>query len=208
MAYSDVTLGAFTEKTWSKEPAPGGGGVSALCASLGIALAGMVANFTSGKKKYSEYEEDIQKIIRRSEKLKDRFLELVDEDEKNFIPLSKAYSMKAVSEEEKEAKKEEISRCSLNACEAVMEVIRLSNEAARIHAELLNKGSVMLLSDVGVGCELISAAAKSAYLNILINLGAILDRKKAEEIRTGYKKLVDETVMICEETYGAVIERL
>lgn len=208
MAYRNVTLGEFADMTWSKEPAPGGGGVSAAVASLGAALAGMVSNFTTGKKKYAEHEEDIRRIIDESEVLKDRFLELIDRDEENFVPLSKAYSMKDETDEEKARKKEVISECSVKACEAVMEVMRLCRDCANIHAELLEKGSVMLVSDVGVGCELILAASRSAYLNILINLGAIADRKLAESIDSEYSAIMKETVSVCRRTYQKVVERL
>ena len=58
MAYKNIEVEEFINKTYSKDPAPGGGGVSSLCGSLGTALAGMVSNFTTGKKKYAEFEEE------------------------------------------------------------------------------------------------------------------------------------------------------
>ena len=45
------TLKEFTESVSSKEPVPGGGGVSALVGSLASALGEMVTNLTIGKKK-------------------------------------------------------------------------------------------------------------------------------------------------------------
>jgi formiminotetrahydrofolate cyclodeaminase len=49
------TLKEFTELSASKDPVPGGGGVSALAGSLAASLAEMVTNLTIGKKKYLEY---------------------------------------------------------------------------------------------------------------------------------------------------------
>lgn len=208
MAYKDQTLGEFAQKTWEKLPAPGGGSVAAAVASLGAALAGMVSNYTTGKKRYAEHEEYIKGIIERTSDLKDRFLELIDEDEKNFIPLSKAYAMKADTEEEKRKKALEISRCSVRASEAVMEVMKLCRETAGIHAALLEKGSVMLLSDVGVGAQLTKAASQSAYLNILINLDSILDEGFKGYIKKKYRKCAADTASSCDRTYQAVLERL
>ena len=55
------TCESFAEVLASKESVPGGGGAAALVGALGVALCSMVGNFTTGKKKYAEYEEDIQR---------------------------------------------------------------------------------------------------------------------------------------------------
>ena len=48
----------FTELLASKTSVPGGGGASALVASIGIALGDMVGEFTVGKKKYADVEQE------------------------------------------------------------------------------------------------------------------------------------------------------
>ena len=101
MSFYKNTCEDFTNKVFSKDPAPGGGGVAALAGALGIALGGMVCNLTAGKKKYAMYEEDIQRIIKEAEALKVRFLKMMDEDAENFVPLSQAYSLPAGTDEEK-----------------------------------------------------------------------------------------------------------
>lgn len=49
----------FIDALASKAPAPGGGGASALVASIGVALGSMVGNLTAGKKKYTDVEEQL-----------------------------------------------------------------------------------------------------------------------------------------------------
>ena len=53
------TLEEFSIASSTKDPVPGGGGVSALVGSLAASLAEMVTNLTTGKKRYQEYEEEI-----------------------------------------------------------------------------------------------------------------------------------------------------
>lgn len=208
MTYKNYTLQDFVNKTYSKDPAPGGGGGCSLCAALGVALSGMVANFTTGKKKYAQYEEDIQKIIKDAKKLQDRFLSLIDEDEENFVPLSKAYGLKAESEEEKKFKEEEISRCSIIACKAPMEIIDISYEAVLIHEQLLRKGSVLLISDVGVGVECLRTALKGAYLNVMINMKTINDQSFVKRNLKEYKDKVDKGLILCDKIYDEVCNKL
>ena len=47
---------AYLEALSSKAPVPGGGGASAVCGALGVALGEMVGNLTVGKKKYPQWE--------------------------------------------------------------------------------------------------------------------------------------------------------
>ena len=57
MKLADMTVAQFVAATASEEPAPGGGSVAALEAALGAALTSMVCNFTTGRKKWAEFEE-------------------------------------------------------------------------------------------------------------------------------------------------------
>lgn len=83
-------LSSFVELLSSKEPAPGGGGAAALTGAQGTALAAMVCNLTIGKKKYREHEERLKEILEKALVLQRRFLEMIDEDKQNFLPLAKA----------------------------------------------------------------------------------------------------------------------
>ena len=56
MKLADMTVAQFVVATASEEPAPGGGSVAALEAALGAALTAMVCNFTTGRKKWAEFE--------------------------------------------------------------------------------------------------------------------------------------------------------
>ena len=53
----------FLEALSSKEPTPGGGGASALVAAVSCSLCSMVANLTTGKKKYAQYQEKIDEYL-------------------------------------------------------------------------------------------------------------------------------------------------
>ncbi len=52
------TVREFINELGSNSPAPGGGSVAALGASLASALGSMVFNLTVGKKVYNEYSDE------------------------------------------------------------------------------------------------------------------------------------------------------
>ena len=61
----------------SSAPTPGGGGASSLTGAVGVALCSMVANLTTGKKKYAEYQADIERIIRLGESNTSEFFDYI-----------------------------------------------------------------------------------------------------------------------------------
>ena len=70
----------FMQLLSSDAPAPGGGSAAALLGSVGASLASMVAALTQGKEKYREFETLTQETLSAGERLKNRFLELIDQD--------------------------------------------------------------------------------------------------------------------------------
>ncbi|PKK97079.1 MAG: formimidoyltetrahydrofolate cyclodeaminase, partial [Tenericutes bacterium HGW-Tenericutes-3] len=60
MKLIDLTVKEFVNEIDSNKPAPGGGSVSALVSTMGVALAGMVGHLTIGKKKFLIYTPEIQ----------------------------------------------------------------------------------------------------------------------------------------------------
>ena len=101
-----------------------------------MALGSMVCNLTTGKKKYAQYEEDIQAILGKAKTLQDQLLEMIDKDAEGFFPLSQAYGLPANTDEEKAAKEVELERCLKLACEVPFKIVELCNESIKLHEEL------------------------------------------------------------------------
>ena len=128
----------------SPSPAPGGGGASALAGALAAALGSMVANLTTGKKKYAAYQQDIERILEETACLTDRLYGLIKKDEEAFLPLSKAYGIP----KEDPARGEVLEAALRIAAEPPMEMLAALAELPPILEELLEKGSRLAVSDV------------------------------------------------------------
>lgn len=198
----------FVDETFSKAPVPGGGGVAALAGALGTALGGMVCNLTTGKKKYAQYEEDIQRIMKEAEALKNRLLELIDEDAQNFFPLSKAYGLPKNTEEEKKIKEETLQKCLKVAVQGPVDIMKVCYDAIKLQEELVDKGSMLAISDVGCGVLLLKGAMQSGWLNVVVNLNSITDEKYVADLRAELVPLMDEGCRICDEVYEKVLAKL
>ena len=198
----------FIEKLSSKSPTPGGGGVSALIGSLGTALGGMVCNLTIGKKKYEIYEEELKEILDEVTYIQKRLFDLIKEDEDNFIPLSKAYSLPSSTDEEKKIKKETMQSCLKKASEVPLEVIRISNKAIKHHERLLGKSTILAISDIGVGIQCLRASVLSSKLNVIINIKDITDTNFVKKVEDEMNFLVDESIKICDRVYEEVLSSM
>lgn len=190
----------------SKNPVPGGGGAAALVAALGIALNTMVANFSIGKKKFIDYKEKHEDLIKRGEVLREKLVDLVDKDAEFFEPLSKAYVMPSNTEEEKQLKNEVLQKCLKEACSAPMETLEYTYDAILMHKEIEDISSKNIISDVGVGVQCLKAALNSAYLNVLINLNSMDDASYVENQKEKAEKLLTEGNIIADEVYTKVVK--
>lgn len=176
--FINYTCADFAEILASKESVPGGGGAAALTGALGAALCSMVGNFTIGKKKYAAVEDDVKAILNKAAILREQLLRLVDADAQAFAPLSKAY---AISKEDPH-RDTVLEEATLNACKAPMEMVRRCCTGVELLEEMLEKGSVMLVSDIGCGALLCKAAMESAAMNVFINTGSLKDRDRARSM--------------------------
>lgn len=174
----DKSCSEFTAELAGKVSVPGGGAAAAYAGALGVALCSMVGNFTTGKKKYAEYEEDVQRMLAEGERIRARLLELVEEDAEAFYPLSQAYGIPR----DDPSREEQLEECAKAALLPPLEMMRQVAASIDLLEEMGEKGSRMLLSDVGCGAACAAAAMQAAALNVFVNTKGLKDREFAAKV--------------------------
>ena len=205
---ADMSCKEFIEVLASDEPTPGGGGASALVGAIGTALGNMVGSLTEGKLQYYEVEEDIEKLIDRSEELEKDFLELIEEDEKAFQNLMTAYKMPHATELEKAKRLAVLTAAKSAACQPPLRIMKKCCEAIDICAEFAEKGNKNALSDAGVGVLFCKAALQGASLNIYINTKTLADEEYAKKLNDESDQLISEYSAKADEVYEKVLSSL
>ena len=208
MGFSTVPCNEFVEVLASKAPVPGGGGASALVGAIGTALGNMVGSLTVGKKKYADVEEEMWELKAKSDKLQAELLRLIERDAEVFEPLSKAYGMPRVTEEEKAEKARVMEIVLKDACSVPMEIMEKCCEAIDIIVEFAAKGSALAISDAGVGVAFCKAALKGASLNVYINTKSMQNREYAEELNAKCDAMLEKYTKIADEVFDSVLGRL
>ena len=196
----DLSLNEFSEKLFSKEPVPGGGGASALVGALAVSLGAMAANLTLGKEKYAKYSDELNANLKKAEKLRLRLLELIEEDAVGFGEINKAYKVKPRDEAL-------IEKSLVSAATPPLKMMEASKEVIDILIVFSDKTSVLVVSDVGVGAKFAEAALKSAYLNVVVNAALMKDEKTAAEIEQKADKLLHYAKK-ADEVYENIVKQL
>ena len=208
MGFSNQPCDEFIEVLASKAPVPGGGGASALVGAVGTALGNMVGSLTVGKKKYADVEAEIIELQKRSTSLQNHLLLLMERDAMVFEPLSKAYGLPKNTEEEKAHKAEVMEAALKEACSVPMEIMEKCCEAIDIIDEFAKKGSVIAISDAGVGATFLRSALEGASLNVYINTKSMADREYAESLNKKADEMLDVYGKKADLIFKSVLNRL
>lgn len=191
----------FLSELSSNAPVPGGGGASAAVGAFAAALGMMVTNLTIGKKKYADYEEEVKAVRDCLEGLRDQLIDLVDGDAVAFEPLSKAYSIPKDDPERDTIMENALYEASV----VPMSIMETVLAAAKELEVLVEKGSKLAVSDVGVGILFAQAAIEGASLNVYINTKSMKDRERAAALDAKADAIIAEGAALKARIYDGVL---
>lgn len=202
----------FIAELGSNSPAPGGGSVAALCASLGSALTSMVCNLTVGKKAYEALSQEektlIDECLIKSGSEKDVFLDLMNEDTEAFNELMASFKMPKGTDEEKALRSSKIQLGYKAATEVPLKVARRSYEIYEGILICVKYGNKSAISDGGVAALLTQSAIEGAILNVKINLSSIKDEAYVEGIKSELRTLSQDGIKKQQEILAIVNQNL
>lgn len=198
------TLDEFTIETASKQPTPGGGGVSGLVGSLAASLAQMVTNLTIGKEKYIMYTSELETIKREAEILRINLLDSINKDAEAFLPLSKVYALPKDSE----GYEEKMEECLRKAAEPPYLILKYCARIVDLNERLAEIGSKLSVSDAGTSVMLAHGAMYGAFINIKVNTRLMKDKEYASKLNDEAVKILDEYSVKALNVYDDVCKRL
>ena len=200
MDYTMKSCREFVTVLASSEPAPGGGGASALVAAIGTALGNMVGSLTVGKKKYAEVEAEIVALKEKCDKLQNELLDQVPADAEGFVPLAKAYGIP----KDDPTREEVLEAATITACQVPMRIMELCCESLDAISVFAAKGSRLAVSDAGCGATIVKAALQAASLNVFINTKTLRNRELAEEMNAKCLGMLDQYGKMADEIFETV----
>lgn len=210
MKLVDLNVTSFIEEVDSKSPAPGGGSVSALMSSMGVALARMVGHLTVDKKKFLALDSAIQfefkDIITSFIVIKDALMDLIDRDTEAFNVIMKAYQMPKTTEDEVRVRNEKIQEGTVQAIMVPLKVATLSLSALHQFELILRYQNQNTLSDLGVAVLALSSGGLGACLNIMINLPGLTDTIAKKQYQLQAEELIEDIQVIRDDLLKKVYD--
>lgn len=198
------TLKTFSELAASKDPIPGGGGVSAYVGTLASSLGEMVTNLTIGKKKYLEYTNELEDIKKELDILRINLLECINKDAEAFEPLAKAYSLPKDSE----GYEEKMEACLKEAANPPFLILKYCTRIIELDERLALIGSKIAVSDAATSVMLAYGAMYGAFVNILVNTSLMKDLEYADKLNVEARDLLDEYSVLALNIYDDICKRL
>ena len=192
MNLQDLSIKQFLEKTYGKDPVPGGGSVSALCGALAASLGEMVTALTIGRKKYADVEEEMLRYAPHMEEARRKFLDFIDEDANAYQMVFDAFKLPKETEEEQKVRHDMIQKATLHAAIIPLRVAETAVGIMGTIFEIGSKGNRNAVTDACVAMMCARTAAWGAILNVRINLSSLDDKEKAKELENRCMALHDE----------------
>lgn len=190
----------FLEALSSKEPTPGGGGASALVAAVSCSLCSMVANLTTGKKKYAQYQDKIEEYIVLLEKKNEILQNDIKKDAEAFAPLAAAYSLDKATENYDQI----MEKALLDAATAPKEILEDIYSLTPVIEDLAVMGSRLAISDVAVAATCLIAAMQGCVLNVYINTKSMKNTEVANSMNEHVSRIVADGVSRMNAVYSSI----
>jgi methenyltetrahydrofolate cyclohydrolase len=180
--YIEEPIQRYLDDLASAQPTPGGGSTAALSGAMGAALASMVCRITLGKEAYAHERQAIEELLGKTEYLRSRFQQLMQEDIEAYGHLSASYKLPHETSEERKYRTDMIQEQLGGAALVPLEVVESAAELIKSCQRIAQIGSISVLSDVATGAIHASCSGKGAAFMVRINLQSIKNDKLAVEL--------------------------
>ncbi len=196
--YLDTPLQQYLDDLASSQSTPGGGSASALSGAMGAGLASMVARLTLGKPDYTEVQQEIESLIQKTEQLRTRFQQLMQEDIEVYGRLSACFKMPRSTDEERAARTQAIQARLADAAFVPLQVTECAAELVRCCQRIAEIGNINVLSDIATGTMLSSSAGTGASWMVRTNLLAMKDLEQVNVLSDRLNTALD-TISTCSQ---------
>lgn len=204
----DLTLEEFMPVLADASGAPGGGSMCALAGAIGASGLVMVADLTASLKRFVQEAPLCTEISTEGKKYIPVLVEGIDRDTDCYNEIIAAVRLPKETEEDKAVRRSAMADATLKATEAPYDVLCHSVEVLRLCSKLDGHYNPAAASDFAASVLQLQMAAKTAWHNILANLGGIADQERADFLRQNGSALHEEAMKRCAELIAAAEKHL
>ena len=173
------TIKDFLDAAAAKQPAPGGGSVTALVGALAASMGEMVVNYSVGKKGLEAHQDELRAALGELTRARSLMLRLMAEDQVAYEALTAARKLPEGSRQ----RDEQLPAALLASISTPQSVAATAVAILGLCGRLVDVCNHYLLSDLAVCADLAMATVRCAIYNVRVNLTDLTegsDRQKVE----------------------------
>ena len=175
---AQTTIGKFLDAAAAKQPAPGGGSVTALVGALAASMAEMVVNYSVGKKGLEAHQDDLRAALAELTRARGLMLRLMAEDQVAYEALTAARKLPEGSPQ----RDEEFPAALLASISTPQSIAAAAVAVLGLCDRLVDASNHYLLSDLAVSADLAMATVRCAIYNVRVNLADVTDAAERQRI--------------------------
>lgn len=172
----DKSIKQYMDLLSSKEPAPGGGSVSAISGALGVSAMQMVCSLSMGKKDLEENTKFLSDKYENAEDFKRFFLNAIDEDCRAYPRVIASYRLPKATREERLIRAREIQDAYKFAAQIPFSIGKRAYEFLDELESIIGFSNKNVITDAYVSAVQLEACIDGAFINVSINLKFINDK--------------------------------
>lgn len=189
---SRTTIADFLDAAAARQPAPGGGSISALAGALAASMGEMVLNYSINRKGHEDKNQTLKPLLAEFTRARQMLLELMVEDQAAFELVSRLRKLPADAPE-----RQEKYAPALLACIHVPQAMAATSLAMlELCDRVIEDVNPYLLSDLAVCADLAMATARCAVYNVRVNLKDLPDEQERQNVQNTTLQLLSKAGMI------------
>lgn len=178
MGLAEITLAELLDGLGARTPAPGGGAVAGITASLAAALGQMVVRYSQRRGVTEEDAALFERALRALTDLASAGLAQADADARAYAHLSDVSKRRT----EEAPHREEYAEAVRGAIAAPQAVLTGCMTLLRVLEDLCGRTNPALDSDVAIAAHLAETAASAAAWNLRVNLTLLEDGQERQRL--------------------------
>ena len=193
----------FLDGTAARQPAPGGGSVTALAGALAAAIGEMVLNYSLDKKGLEAHQEVLRESLQELHRARQMMLALMVDDQTAYQALTEIRKLPKDSAEYREHHPAALL-ASIRTPEAIAATALAILE---ICDRLVDRVNYFLLSDLAVCGELAMATVRCGIYNVRVNLTGEHDPKGRQNIEQTLDQMLARATSLVKTTIPRIWAR-
>ena len=200
---ANYTIAQFLDGAAAKQPAPGGGSVTALVGALAAAIGEMVLNYSVGKKGLEAHQGELKAALAELHRARQLLLVLMTEDQTAYEALTAARKLPKDS-----AQWRSDYPAALLASIRTPELIATTGVAIlEIADRLVERVNFFLLSDLAVCAELGMATVRCGVYNVRVNQSELTDPADRQRVDDATHRLLARATSLVQKVVPRIWDR-